>query len=153
MDRRKALAGKRYEIPPLLQLRFWKPLRNVMEIFHLLPLAAGVVCFILFATDGQFREIYIAYLEGPNGKLTDWIVGFVAAAAVLALLSTLLYEAHFALSTLRIRVVYSGYSNPDASSNAPPLSRWRSCPGSASPSDSSTRATLSPADIVNCSPR
>jgi hypothetical protein len=123
MDRRKALVAKRYEIPPLLQVRFWKPLRSVMEIFHLLPLSAGVVCFILFAIDGQFREIYISYLEGPNGDLAGWIVSFVAAGVVLALLSSLLYEAHFALSTLRIRVVYSGYSNPDANSNPRKLQR------------------------------
>jgi len=123
MYRRKALAAKWYEIAPLLQLRFWKPLRNIMQIFHLLPLAAGVICFILLAIDGQFREIYIAYLEGPNGNLTEWITGLIAAAAMLALLSALLYEAHFSLSTLRIGVVYSGYSNPDANSSPRNLQR------------------------------
>jgi hypothetical protein len=123
MDTRRALVSKRYEVGPLLQRRFWKPLRDMMEIFHVLPLAAAVVCFVLFATDGQFREIYIAYLEVPGESLTRWIASFVVAAFVLGLLSAVLYEAHFLLSTLRITVVYSGYSNPDARSSPRDLQR------------------------------
>ncbi len=123
MNWRDVLAAKWYQLGPFLQMRFWKPLRNMMAIFHLLPLAAGVICFVLFAVDGQFREIYISYLENPTGSVGAWLAGLVAAAVSLILLSALLYEAHFALSTLRISVVYSGYSNPDTNSSPRSLQR------------------------------
>jgi hypothetical protein len=123
MDRREALAAKWHELGPLLQRRFWKPIRSMMEVFHVLPLAAGLILFVLFATDGQFREIYISYLEGPNHGVAGWIASILAAAAILALISAVLSEAHFSLSTMRINVVYSSYSNPDASSRLRSLQR------------------------------
>lgn len=123
MDRRQALATKWYELGPLLRRRFWKPVRSMMEIFHVLPLIAALLLFVLLATDGQFREIYISYLEGPDGSLTGWIANIVAAAAVLALISAVLSEAHFSLSTMRINVIYSSYSNPDANSKLRSLQR------------------------------
>lgn len=123
MERREALALKYHEFGPLLQRRFWKPVRSMMEIFHVLPLASALILFVLLATDGQFREIYISYLEGPNGDVIGWIASLVAAAAVLTLISAVLCEAHFSLSTMRINVVYSSYSNPDAHSRLRSLQR------------------------------
>jgi len=116
MDRRKALVSWWHELGPLLQRKFWRPLRSTMEIFHVLPLAAAVILFVLLATDGQFREIYIAYLEGPNGKTSAWLTEIAAAMTVLALIGAVLCEAHFMLSSMRINVIYSSYSNPDANS-------------------------------------
>lgn len=95
----------------------------MMEIFHVLPLAAALLLFILLATDGQFREIYIALLEGPNHNTTAWWAGLVAAAAVFAFISAILCEAHYSLSTMRINVVYSSYSDPDANSKLRNLQR------------------------------
>jgi hypothetical protein len=95
----------------------------MMEIFHVLPLAAAAVLFIFLATDGQFREIYIAYLEGPNGHVAQWLSAIALAAVILALISAVLCEAHFSLSTMRINVVYSSYSNPDANSKLRSLQR------------------------------
>jgi hypothetical protein len=123
MDRRQALATKWHELGPLLQRRFWRPLRSMMEIFHVLPLAAAIVLFVFLATDAQFREIYISYLEGPTGSSAQWLAGLVAAAVALALTSAVLCEAHFSLSTMRINVVYSSYSNPDANSKLRSLQR------------------------------
>ena len=123
MDRRQALLSKWYELAPLLQRRFWRPLRSMMEIFHVLPLAAALVLFVFLATDAQFREIYISYLEGPNGNAGSWLTGIAAAAVALALISAVLYEAHFSLSTMRINVIYSSYSNPGANSKLRNLQR------------------------------
>ena len=123
MDRRKALAVWWRELGPLLQRIFWRPLRSMMEIFHVLPLAAAVILFVLLATDGQFREIYIAYLEGPSGDVSVWLAAIASAAIVLALISAVLREAHFALSSMRINVIYSSYSNPDANSSLRILQR------------------------------
>ena len=50
-------ASKRGEVGFLLQRRFWKPLRNMMDIFHVLPLAAVLILFVLLATDGQFLSL------------------------------------------------------------------------------------------------
>jgi hypothetical protein len=111
------LASKSREFGPLLQRRFWRPLRSAMQIFHVLPLVAAAVVFVLLATDAQFREIYISYLEGPPASgVTSWAAGLAAAAVALALAGAVLSEAHFALSTMRINVIYSNYSNPEADS-------------------------------------
>jgi Patatin-like phospholipase len=123
MKMSEALAHKWQELGPLLQRRFWRPLRSMMEIFHVLPLAAAVILFVLLATDGQFREIYMAYLEVPNGDKTTWLAGIIAALAFFALISAVLYEAHYSLSTMKLNVVYSSYSDPDASSKLRTLQR------------------------------
>lgn len=123
MDTRVALVSKWHELGPLLQRKFWRPLRNMMEIFHVLPLAGAIVLLVFLATDAQFREIYIGYLEGPSGHVTQWLVSIIAATAALALISAVLCEAHFSLSTMRINVVYSSYSNPDARSRLRNLQR------------------------------
>ena len=104
------------ELGLLLRRKFWKPLRSMMDIFHVLPIVAVVILFVLLATDGQFREIYIAYLEGAQHITAAWVVSVVVALAVLALISAILYEAHYALSTMRLNVVYSSSSNPKAAS-------------------------------------
>ena len=118
-----AWASKRVEFGFYLQRRFWKPLRNMMDIFHMLPLGAAAVLFVFLATDGQFREIYISYLEGPQGDTVAWLAASVAALAAIALISAVLYEVHYALSTMRINMVYSSYSNPDAGSRLRGLQR------------------------------
>ncbi len=123
MDRRKALVSWWRELGPFLQRKFWRPLRSMMEIFHVLPLAAVVILFVLLATDGQFREIYIAYLEGPNGDVLAWLAALGSATVILALISAVLREAHLALSSMRINVIYSSYSNPDANSSLHVLQR------------------------------
>jgi hypothetical protein len=123
MDRRQALVAKWHELAPLLQRKFWRPLRSMMEVFHVLPLAAALVLFVFLATDAQFREIYISYLEGPNGDIARWLTGFAAATVALALVSAVLCEAHFSLSTMRINVIYSSYSNPDGNSKLRNLQR------------------------------
>jgi hypothetical protein len=123
MDRRKALTAKWRELGPLLHRRFWRPLRNTMEIFHVLPAMAAVVLFFFLATDGQFREIYISYLEGWGDHPLQWLIGIFAAALIIALNSAILSEAHYALSTMRINVIYSSNSNPDANSRLKALQR------------------------------
>jgi hypothetical protein len=116
MNRSKALKIKWQGLAPFLQRSLWRPLRNMLNVFHVLPLASAVVLFALVATEGQFREIYISYLEGPGDHPVRWVAGIVAALALFALLSALLSETHYSLSTMRINVVYSSYSNPDANS-------------------------------------
>ncbi len=111
----KFYAAKLSEFSLFLQRSFWKPLRNMMEIFHVLPLAAAVILFVLFATDGQLREIYISYLEGPVDAA--WVASIVAALASIVLLSAVLYVAHNALSRMRIHVVYSSHPDPQAYSS------------------------------------
>jgi hypothetical protein len=111
------------ELRLYLHRRFWRPLRSMMNIFHVLPLAAVVILFVFLATDGQFREIYIADLEGARNHTHAWIFSVVMAFAALTLISAVLYEAHNALSTMRINVVYSSYSDPAASSNLRGLQR------------------------------
>ena len=91
MSEYEVWAAKRSEFSLFLQRSFWKPLRNTTEIFHVLPLAAAVILFVLLATDGQFREIYIAYLEGPNDGLAAWVISVAAALTAIALLSAVLY--------------------------------------------------------------
>jgi hypothetical protein len=95
----------------------------MMNIFHVLPLAAVVILFVFLATDGQFREIYIAALEGARNHTRAWTVSVVTAFAALTLISAVLYEAHNALSTMRINVIYSSYSDPTAGSNLRGLQR------------------------------
>src|ERR1700683_662437 len=123
MGRRKALTAKWRELGPLLHRKFWRPLRNTMEIFHVLPAMAAVVLFFFLATDGQFREIYISYLEGWGDHPLQWLTGIFAAALIIALNSAVLSEAHYALSTMRINVIYSSNSNPDANSRLKALQR------------------------------
>ncbi len=102
-------ADKRAEATVFLKRSFWRPLRHTMEIFHVLPLVAVVVLFVLLATDGQLREIYISNLEEPTNSMMASSIRIVAALIAITLLSAVLYEAHHALSTVRINV-FSGRS-------------------------------------------
>ena len=111
------------ELRLYLHRQLWRPLRGMMNIFHVLPLAAVVILFVFLATDGQFREIYIAALEGARNHTRAWTVSIVMAFAALTLISAVLYEAHNALSTMRINVIYSSYSDPTAGSNLRGLQR------------------------------
>ena len=122
----KFWAAKRSEAELLLQRSFWKPLRSMTEIFHVLPLAAALILFVLFATDGQFREIYISYLEGPSDGVATWVVSILAALVAIVLISAVLYEAHNALSTMRMNVVYSSHADPVANSKVRSIQRGAS---------------------------
>ena len=124
-----------YELGQLLRRRVWQPLRRMMEIFHILPLTAAVLVFLLLAYDGQLREIYISYLESLTdpkpGQAASTVAdsaataaGFAAAVAGFALISAILCEAHYRLSTMRINVVYSSLSNPEAGSMLRRVQRW-----------------------------
>src|SRR5271156_3620832 len=111
MTKYEAWALRQAEFSLLLQRQLWRPLRNMMDIFHVLPLAAVVILFVFLATDGQFREIYIAALEGARSHTHAWMASIAMAFAALTLISAVLYEAHNALSTMRINVIYSSYSD------------------------------------------
>ena len=119
----KVWADKRSELNLLLQRSFWKPLRNTIEIFHVLPLVAVVMLFVLLATNGQFREIYISYLERTSDNLAARAMFIVAALATIALISAVLYQVHNALSTMRINVVFSSHADPAAGSKLRRLQR------------------------------
>jgi hypothetical protein len=124
-----------YELGQLLRRRVWQPLRRMMEIFHVLPLTAAILVFLLLAYNGQLREIYISYLESLNdpepGQVASAVAdsaataaGFAAALAGFALISAILCEAHYWLSTMRINVVYSSLSNPESGSMLRRVQRW-----------------------------
>jgi hypothetical protein len=123
MSSQDAWGAKRAEIGFWLEREVWNPLRNMMNIFHVLPLAAVIVLFVLLATDGQFRELYISYLEDAKVITVVVVARIVAAFATLALISAVLYEVHYALSTMRLNLVYSSSSNPQARSKLRDLQR------------------------------
>ena len=56
-------ASKRGEVGFLLQRRFWKPLRNMMDIFHVLPLAAVLILFVLLAMEEDLAETTSAVVQ------------------------------------------------------------------------------------------
>jgi hypothetical protein len=111
------LGRQLYRVGQFLRRAVWQPLRRMMEIFHIVPLAGALLVFALLAQDGQVRELYLSYLEDlKESDPAAWTVRFGAAAVGLTLLSAAFYEAHYWLSTLRMNVIYSSLSNPDASS-------------------------------------
>src|SRR6516165_1052316 len=122
------LSATSHRLGLALRRRFWKPLRDMMDIFHVLPLTAGVIIFVLLASSGQIRELYISYLEGPyvpyvNDKPTItpqawgmWILAMAFGLGLIALTSAVLFEMHHGLSNMRRNIVYSSYSNPDSNS-------------------------------------
>lgn len=124
---KSVLKSKFQELGPLLQRGFWQPLHRTMQIFHVLPLAAALLTFFLLATIGQLREIYLSFLESPSSIDTAWMaskaLSSVSTVLVLALFSALLYVAHYGLSTMRVNVIYSSYSNPDAGSRVHSIQR------------------------------
>src|SRR5580658_4842740 len=117
------LAAKAQALDMQVRRVFWQPLRRMMEIFHILPLTAALIVVLFLATDAQVREIYVAYLEdlNPSTGLTptayiSMAATFMAAAIGLALISAVLYVAHYRLSTMRINVINSSLSHQDARS-------------------------------------
>ena len=123
-----------FEFGQLLRRAIWRPLQWMMGIFHLLPALAAVILFLLLFNIAQFREIYLSYLEYMR------VVHIVWAVAGFALISAVLYQSHYLLSTMRIDVIYSNFSNPNTESicggckKRPHLS-GRSCRGLAWPLD------------------
>jgi hypothetical protein len=102
------LKDKRGEFGPWLRRAFWLPLHGMLRMFHVLPVCAALVVFVLLATDGQLREIYTSYMENL-GAANPLAVAFrlAVAAIALALISAVLYEAHYLLSSDRVDVIYS----------------------------------------------
>jgi len=99
---------KRAEIAPSLRRQFWLPLRRLLKMFHILPVVAAVALFGLLALDGQLNEIYVSYMEDvASAGVLAMLIRFAAAAAGLALISAVLYEAHYRLSGPRISVIFS----------------------------------------------
>src|ERR1700722_15560216 len=114
------LRAKYFELEPYLRRAFWRPLRLIMEIFHVLPLAAATAVFFLLAWNAQIREVYLTYLENisdvRNDRILSTTVALAAAAMTFTLLSALLYAAHYGLSTMQLDVVYANRSNPESAS-------------------------------------
>src|SRR5262249_28086575 len=111
---RKLWAEKISDLSVSLQRKFWKPLRNTVDCFHVLPLLAAVVLFVLLAGSGQLRELYISYLEYPSDGVAAASIRITAGLIAIALLSAALFEAHNALSTTRGNLVFSDRSDPAA---------------------------------------
>ncbi|MGD0023053.1 MAG: hypothetical protein ABSC37_00300 [Xanthobacteraceae bacterium] len=102
------LDEKKGELRPWLRRAFWLPLRRMLQMFHILPVTAALILFVLLATDGQLREIYVSYLEDVgSGDFVTTAIRFATAAVGFALISAVLYEAHYLLSTVRFNVIYS----------------------------------------------
>lgn len=123
MNRSSLLLEWFLELGPWLRRAFWQPLRQTLEIFHILPLLAALLVAGLLAFDGQLREIYLSYLEELKSNPRWSIVIVAAAAAGFALISAVLFEAHYLLSTMRINAVYSSNAKPYAGSKLRSLQR------------------------------
>jgi hypothetical protein len=121
------LRAKYFELEPYLRRAFWRPLRLIMEIFHVLPLAAAAAVFFLLAWNSQIREVYLTYLENLSDVRDDRIlsttIAFAAAAMAFTLLSALLYAAHYGLSTMQFDVIYANRSNPENASRVRAMQR------------------------------
>ena len=100
-----------FEFGQLLRRAIWRPLQWMMGIFHLLPALAAVILFLLLFNVAQLREIYLSYLEDTH------VVHIVWAVAGFALISAVLYQSHYLLSTMQIDVIYSNFSNPNTGIN------------------------------------
>lgn len=123
MNRSSLLLEWFLELGPWLRRAFWHPLRQTIEIFHILPLLAALSVFGLLGFDRQLREIYLSALEDFKSH-PDWSLVVAAAAAIgFALISAVLFEAHYLLSTMRINVVYSSNAKPYAGSKLRSLQR------------------------------
>jgi hypothetical protein len=114
------LQEKKGEFGPWLRRSFWLPLRHMLRMFHILPVTAALIVFVLLAADGQLREIYVSYLEDlGSADPPATVLRFTAAAVGFALISAVLYESHYLLSTARINVIYSINSELAAQSMLP----------------------------------
>ena len=83
----------------------WRPLQQLAEVVHPVPPLCAFLLMILLAHNGQLHEIYFSYLEPPAsfGKARQ----FLFAVLALALLSGALFYINYALSTVRIDLIYS----------------------------------------------
>lgn len=116
------LEEKKDHVGPWLRRAFWLPLRSMLRMFHVLPVTAALVVLVLLATDGQLGEIYITYLEDlGSGEFAAMALRILAAAAGFALISAVLYEAHYLLSATRINVVYSNSEDLSNTSRLHPV--------------------------------
>jgi hypothetical protein len=106
-----------FELGQFLRRAVWQPFRWMMGIFHPLPAAAAAILLVLLVYVGQTRELYLSYLEAPNG------VHIIYALAGFALISAAFYQAHYRLNTMRINVVYSHLSQPNTGINLLRLQR------------------------------
>jgi len=105
---RALLVEKRAQVPPALRREFWLPLRRLSKMFHILPVGAALILFLLLALDGQLIEIYESYMEDiASAGFATTVIRCAAAAVGFALISAVLYEAHYRLSGPRINVIYS----------------------------------------------
>jgi hypothetical protein len=102
------LREKEGEFGPWLRRAFWLPVRGTLRTFHVLPVIAAAVVFVLLATDGQLREIYASYME-DIGTANFFATAFRLAAAAFAftLISAVLYEAHRLLSAGRAESIHA----------------------------------------------
>jgi len=89
------------EVGLWLERRIWQQLDRIGRIFHVLPVIAALTIVGLLALDGQLREIYLTYLEELQSKPVAACMAIAFAIAALALLSALLFQAHYWLSRLR----------------------------------------------------
>jgi hypothetical protein len=109
-----------------LQLSLWQPLQDIIEKSHILPPVAALAVFSLLASDGQIREIYLSYIEELTipGLSPQTLVPIAIAVAGLALISALLFEAHYWLTPpVERRNCFAALSDPDAGSNVVALHR------------------------------
>jgi hypothetical protein len=117
MSTRELLDEKKAELAPRLRRVFWLPVRRMLRMFHLLPVVVALIVFMLLATDGQLREIYVSYLEqSSSASLATSPFAFVAAGLGFALISAVIYESHYLLSKAHVDVVYSMNADLAASS-------------------------------------
>jgi len=79
----------------------WWPARDITGVFHLLPLLAAVILFLLLTRPGQLQELYLSYIEKPE------LLPIVCAVLSFTLLSAALMIAHYSLSAERIRIVFA----------------------------------------------
>jgi hypothetical protein len=96
----------------------WRPLRQTAATIHPAPLVVAGVLAWLFATKGQFREAYIAYLEKPS------LAGIALSGLALYLLSAALYYGNYLLSTIRIDIIYSESANLRADRRLRTIRNW-----------------------------
>lgn len=90
-----------------LRRRVWYAVRGVIDIFHLLPIVASGIVFLLLWQAGQIRELYISYLEHLNWR------HIVFAFLGMGLLSAAIYASHYGLTEIRRNIIYARYVRPN----------------------------------------
>ena len=90
-----------YTAEAVVQRSILSRMSEFADVVHPIPLLCSLAIFFLLWKVGQLHEIYLAYLERPDGtSLLDFArllqIGFAGGA--LALLSIALYDANYLLS-------------------------------------------------------